>query len=559
MLPMLWTAAAACLALPAGGVAADGAVQLTDPAGDAQVDPASIQWKQPDIIEAELIHRPDRAGDTVTGRMLVDVLTDPGVQNALYAGRWLTWRIDTDGNPATGISAGATRGADLLVAILGTTSGAPTYAMVRSVNARGDEFNSTPDRYIPLQMDATGFTWRQSAAEMGIARGRPIRVWFESAYVTTTTRVFDRVPDDGRAVTLIPGYPAPFGDTGEATGVTTGSALVPVLVDGSGIATEWYVRYVGPDGRAFTTPVATSVGPPAQAVVPLPDLAAGTRYEFQVVARNGLGEARSTLRAFTTLAPPPPPAPPATTAPLTASVASVPTSPDAPPPPTATAPPLAVGPTSAQVAARINARGGSTAWWFEWGPTPMLGRRTPTRSAAAGDQQVSATLASLGPDTVYFYRLVVMVNGVRSEGALQQIRTAPVARVVLSGAIRVVCTGAVCRVSTGTRLATMVRGANGRVLPAVAARRGMTVRVRCLVGCRGQARPLLAARGRRLGVAIPAAVTHWSLRRGAVVEVRVTRPATLGIAYRVRVSGARARGTVCRISLAGVVACPTAR
>ena len=66
------------------------------------------------------------------------------------------------------------------------------------------------------------------------------------------------------------------------------------------------------------------------------------------------------------------------------------------------------------------------------------------------------------------------------------------------------------------------------------------------------------ARG-RVTLALPPAVQSWRLRRGAVVELRVTRAGGTGVAYRVRTLGARAQGTMCRVELSGVPRCPLVR
>jgi hypothetical protein len=96
-----------------------------------------------------------------------------------------------------------------------------------------------------------------------------------------------------------------------------------------------------------------------------------------------------------------------------------------------TGPVSAVGTTSATASGTVNPNGQSTSWYFEYGTSTSYGRRTASRSAGSGTNnvQVSGALTGLTPGTTYHYRLVATNGGGTSRGAdgIFTTLTAPVA------------------------------------------------------------------------------------------------------------------------------------
>jgi hypothetical protein len=93
--------------------------------------------------------------------------------------------------------------------------------------------------------------------------------------------------------------------------------------------------------------------------------------------------------AFTTLGSPPPPPP---SQPPTATTTSA----------------VSIGQSAATIRGRINPKGASTTYYFEYGLTAAYGNRTSSKTLAAGNRtrSVSATLSGLQAGRTYHYRLV---------------------------------------------------------------------------------------------------------------------------------------------------------
>jgi hypothetical protein len=95
----------------------------------------------------------------------------------------------------------------------------------------------------------------------------------------------------------------------------------------------------------------------------------------------------------------------------TAAVAAAPTA--------ITGPVSEVRATTATATGTVNPNGLATSWYFEYGTTTAYGKRTPTRSAGSGTQNVPVTeaLTGLTPGTTYHYRLVATNRDGTSRGA----------------------------------------------------------------------------------------------------------------------------------------------
>lgn len=83
----------------------------------------------------------------------------------------------------------------------------------------------------------------------------------------------------------------------------------------------------------------------------------------------------------------------------------------------------------ATVNGRVDPAGSETNWWFEYGRTSSLGRRTSSGSVQPGTvARVAARLTGLTAGTRYWFRLVVESSGGRFDGKVMSFATAPVPR-----------------------------------------------------------------------------------------------------------------------------------
>ena len=533
----LGASAIACACWPLGAAGADATAGVADREGDVVVDPAGPQWKAPDILGASLSYitgaDADLTDDVVQGQMRIDASPDPGVQTKLYAGRAMSWRVDTDGNPNTGATTGNMKGADVVVVAFGSSSGDQNRAYVRRwVNGA---FEST-GRAIALQTSIeTGFSWTATPADMGIVRGVNTRVWFEAVW--NQGAASDIAPDDGCGIALFTPFPAPQAQAGDATDIGTDRAVIPGTVDGLGTGTDWFVEY-GVEGQpqVSTAPAASPPGAPQALAVPLVGLTPATRYTYRVVARNAWGETRSAALAFTTASPPAPPAPPPAPGGPDGTAAGVVTA--------ASRTSLTFNGTIAPAAAPSN-------WWFEWGTSPRLGHTTARSSVgpAAASVPVRVRVAGLEPGTTYYYRLVTTVGGTRVRTAVRTARTLPAGRLTLNGRVRFRCASGACVLSPAPRLTVRVRTATNAVVRGRPAARGLRARLHCVRGCRvrGRAVPVRVMRADPR-LMLGRSVRTLALRPGAVVELRVTRSGATGVLYRARVTRAGVRAGVCAMA-----------
>jgi hypothetical protein len=128
----------------------------------------------------------------------------------------------------------------------------------------------------------------------------------------------------------------------------------------------------------------------------------GTEYHFRVVATNAGGTSVGDDKTFKTSGHPP-------------AVAT-------------TAPPSAVGTTSATLTGTINPNGQATTWTFQWGLTTAYGNQVGggVLPASGTTQTVTAALQGIAPGTWFHYRLVAYHGStIVSPGADQAFFTKP--------------------------------------------------------------------------------------------------------------------------------------
>jgi hypothetical protein len=139
-------------------------------------------------------------------------------------------------------------------------------------------------------------------------------------------------------------------------------------------------------GLVSATHAVGSSTAPVTVYMPLRGLASHTSYYFEVVATNAAGTSLGSPTSFLT-----------TGAPIIVaqSIRDLAT-------------------TSVTLAGTVIPDGHATRWYFQYGTTPAYGANTTIRSAGSGvgEVNVARAVASLVPNTVYYFRLVaVSVDG----------------------------------------------------------------------------------------------------------------------------------------------------
>ncbi len=84
-----------------------------------------------------------------------------------------------------------------------------------------------------------------------------------------------------------------------------------------------------------------------------------------------------------------------------------------------------VMPTTASLTGKVNPRGLSTSYRFQWGRTKTYGNTTPSTPAGASTSAVTAVadIGGLTPDTVYHYRIVATNRDGTTRGSDRSFRT----------------------------------------------------------------------------------------------------------------------------------------
>jgi phosphodiesterase/alkaline phosphatase D-like protein len=195
--------------------------------------------------------------------------------------------------------------------------------------------------------------------------------------------------------------------TGAATGVAKSGAVLHGTVDPGGSATTYTFQY-GPTVAYGGVTAARKAGQgdkPVQVLAGLGGLAPGTVYHYRIEAANALGSALGADRIFATAG--------------------------HPLPGVATAPPIAVGRTTATLEGTVVTNGETTSSYFQWGTAPTYGYQTAVANvtAATTPTGVAYTLTGLSPGTTFHYRLVAAHAGFGPElGADVAFTTVPLKR-----------------------------------------------------------------------------------------------------------------------------------
>jgi hypothetical protein len=205
----------------------------------------------------------------------------------------------------------------------------------------------------------------------------------------------------GLVVVSVAAAAPPFVTTGAASSIAPTRVRLNASVDPRGSATTWYFQLGTTTGYGTDTAV-QSAGAGTKAVqesIVVAGLAAGTTYDFRVVASNGSGTTFGANQAFVTPGPPE----------------------------AATQTSESVGTTTATLMGTLDPGGLSTSWYFQYGTSTAYGSTTPTENIGSGTATlpVSAPLSSLTAGTTYHFRLVAVSSAGTSYGADASFSTSP--------------------------------------------------------------------------------------------------------------------------------------
>lgn len=454
-------------------------------------------------------------------------------RTSLRPGDEITWLFDSDADPRTGDSSGFER----RVRLIGAQPGqAPGFVLERVTGP--SSFVLVDD--VPLALRTDNVLLRIKTSDLGMSRGRPFGFVVRATYTPQDARAggpptfADRAPETGnyRREIIPPPTVGPAVTLGTATPDVDRVVVTGTVDSQSPLRSVYGVEYGTTPALGMSRLPAATVGPgPVAARVEVPGLSPGTLYFYRLVATNTFDAvprvAASAISTFTTLARQPP---------GIGAVSGV-----------------AVSRSGARLLGSVNPNGSPTQYRFEFGPTARYGRATSTRSAGGGTAPaaVSEEIASLQPGRTYHFRLVATspAGESRSEGRTFRSRGDPRLSARIRASAR--CSGRDasrrCRVGR-LRVLLSVRAPVGLPRVASASLAGARVRLGCLRGCR---RPASVVVAKSRSVDLTALVRGLRVRPGAVLEIRVTRRGTVGLARRLTVSGA-GRGVVrvktCRLT-----------
>lgn len=175
----------------------------------------------------------------------------------------------------------------------------------------------------------------------------------------------------------------PAVSTGNATAIAQTSATLNGTVNPEGQSTTYYFQYgtTAAYGSQTATAGAGAGTTSFKVTSPIGSLSPDTIYHYRLVATNASG---TTLGSDVSFRTPKPPAPVLTIRHATN-----------------------VTQTSATLNGTVNPKGEATSYVFQYGTSTAYGSQTPIASAGSGATAaaVSATVASLAPNTTYHYRL----------------------------------------------------------------------------------------------------------------------------------------------------------
>ncbi len=182
---------------------------------------------------------------------------------------------------------------------------------------------------------------------------------------------------------------SPTVQTGAATNVTTGSAVLTGTVNPNGAPTGYSFNYGTSSalGATTTSKRAGHGGKVVDVKQSITGLTPGTTYYYQLAALSTKGGTSGQIRTFKTAGPPPPGA--------------------------VTGTATAVGSTTATINGTIDTNGAPTNWSVQYGTTPSYGVNTAAQTVAdsAAPVPVSVALSGLAPLTLFHYRIVADHSG----------------------------------------------------------------------------------------------------------------------------------------------------
>ena len=250
--------------------------------------------------------------------------------------------------------------------------------------------NNTVLAYTPAGLAGNTLYTVRFAANATDSTNRPLHGAFESRFATAASSGASR--------------PAVASQSSSVTGDT--AATISASVNPNGAATSLYFEY-GPTS-SYGSATANQSIPSGTAYVTrnasLTDLTPGTTYHFRVVATNSAGTTFGPDATFTTTI----------TVPETTAITSAASE---------------VATNSAVLNGIVNPNGNPTTAYFQYGSLAnQLTESSPVQNLGSGStaQNLSASLASLQPDTVYFYRVVATNPTKTIQGATLSFTTLPV-------------------------------------------------------------------------------------------------------------------------------------
>jgi phosphodiesterase/alkaline phosphatase D-like protein len=182
---------------------------------------------------------------------------------------------------------------------------------------------------------------------------------------------------------------SPTVQTGTATNVTTGSAVLTGTVNPNGAPTGYSFNFGTSTALgAITTSQHAGHGTKLVDVKQsISGLIPGTTYYYQLRALSTKGGSAGQIRKFKTAGPPPPGA--------------------------VTGTATAVGATTATINGTIDTNGAATSWQVQYGTSTAYAAQTPPQTVAnsATPVPVSTALSGLAPLTLFHYRIVAFHSG----------------------------------------------------------------------------------------------------------------------------------------------------
>lgn len=228
------------------------------------------------------------------------------------------------------------------------------------------------------------------------------------------------------------GGSAPAVTTNAATNVNSSGATLNGSVNPNGEQTSYAFDYGTSTAYGQETPF-TSAGSGSASMAEsaaLSGLTPGTTYHYRIVANNATGKSLGVDETFTTPTP----------------------APSAPAPTASTGPASQLSTTAVRVNGTLNAKGQSTTYYFQYGPTTAYGLQTPSAGVGSGTSNVAvhATLGGLTQASAYHYRLVAQSAGGTTYGADQTVLVGPTqSHVAFMGRMGFVSPGAIIGVEAG--------------------------------------------------------------------------------------------------------------